>query len=55
MKCGKREFDQKLDALIAVWKATAKRRRGYHHRKERRAYYCRRCKAWHITSQEYNP
>lgn len=53
-KCSKKIFKEKIDALIALWKAEQDRRTGsgYSKRKERRIYYCKTCKGWHLTSKK---
>ena len=51
--CGKRPYHNRAEALLALAGAKAHRRghrRG--HRRERRAYFCKSCSAYHLTSQE---
>ena len=50
MKCKKRKFT-KIDAMIAVYEAQRKRRLGDTERNERDIYYCKSCRAWHLTSK----
>lgn len=46
--CGKKIFDKRGAKSALNWNASHPRKR----RKEKRMYYCRVCKAWHLTSKE---
>lgn len=47
--CGKRRFDTKLDAMLALSRCVSKN--GKCNRWETRYYYCERCGAWHLTKE----
>lgn len=49
-ECRKRRYRSKVDALIALADIQRKDNRFYG-RVERRTYYHRPCRAWHLTSQ----
>lgn len=46
--CKKKSYENKVDALINLADISRDDRPG---RKERRAYFCYNCNAWHLTSQ----
>lgn len=51
---GKLRYRDRVDALIALSRASEKASRYRHQhekRRESRAYLCDRCKGWHLTSQ----
>lgn len=50
-RCRKRQFPDEIAAKFALaMNATHPGR--YEQRREKRAYFCRSCRAWHLTSQE---
>jgi hypothetical protein len=55
--CSKKQFSE-IDAKIILWLAE-KKRNGFGKlnnlnlmRKEKRCYFCKICKSWHLTSKE---
>ena len=53
--CNKKKFT-KVEAMMRIANAEVeyKKRKGRSKRRECRYYWCNECKAFHLTSQEYN-
>lgn len=49
MACRKRRYHSRVDALIAL---SSTQMSNNPKRQESRAYFCKRCKGWHLTSQK---
>ena len=52
-KCDKKKFSEH-QALYVIARAKEQANEGFDERKEKRSYYCRECKSWHVTSKGYN-
>lgn len=52
-KCDKKKLSEQ-QALYILSRAREQYEEGFNERKERRKYYCRECKAWHVTSKGFN-
>jgi hypothetical protein len=48
---GKLRWDCEAQALRIIDQAKDARKRGHEARQERRAYFCERCRGWHVTSR----
>lgn len=44
----------KIEALMTLRETLAKRQHGQSNRAEERAYECRHCDGWHLTSQPFD-
>jgi hypothetical protein len=51
MICKKRKFKDEIDAMIVLYESQRKRRLGDTERNERKTYFCKQCKKWHLTSK----
>jgi hypothetical protein len=50
--CQKVRYNTRVEAEAIVWRSKLKFWRGNTNRREARAYPCRLCRGWHITSRE---
>lgn len=51
MKCNKVVYKDKIKAMFTLSQLNLAGRKGNPNRREKRIYYCDKCKGWHITSK----